>query len=274
MNKSATREAIQRLMMLLLLMFVTMATAGAKNRSPLGFGMHSYEQHSHLNADTYWKCDYPVFERSPAGDIINAAILNALVSSTPSDEKEPTAKTIEQAAAKFIDEAEQIQRGEREHVWSWESDTKAQVLLNQPGIVTISISTYAFTGGAHGMSVTQYLVFDTVTGRQFALNDFFAQGFEAQLDKLIERRFRQIRGLSETDPLNGEKGGLFENQIRHNDNFAVTGSGVRFLYNQYEIAPYAAGQIEIELPFNQLRDILKPLEAIKPLLHENSHSSK
>jgi hypothetical protein len=71
--------------------------------------------------------------------------------------------------------------------------------------------------------------------------------------------------LSESDPLNGEKGGLFENQIRHNGNFAVTGSGIGFLYNQYDIAPYAAGQITVDLSFDELKGILKPLPELKPM---------
>jgi hypothetical protein len=142
------------------------------------------------------------------------------------------------------------------------------VLLDQPGIVTVSIHSYVFTGGAHGMTVTSYLVFDTLTGKQFTLDDLFVPGFEVRLDHLIGQRYRQIHGLKPYEPLNGDKGGLFEDRIAHNDNFAVTGSGVRFLFNQYDIAPYSAGQIEIGLPFDDLRSILQPLEPLQPLLHE------
>lgn len=244
------------------------ALGSAKSSScPLGFGLYSYEQYSQINAQTYWKCDYPVFESSKIGDIINASILKAVVSQTPSPDSKPAAASVEAAASAFIKECDEQMNDEQVHSWPWQSETTGEVLLDQPGLVTVSIFTYAFTGGAHGMSVTQYLVFDTATGKQLGLTDIFAQGFEAQLDKLIERRFRQIRGLSETDPLNGEKGGLFENKIKHNDNFAVTGSGIRFLYNQYDIAPYAAGQITVDLSFDDLKGILKPspeLKTIKP----------
>lgn len=250
--------------------FVAMALlpvfASAKSASgPLAFGLYSYEQRSKINAETYWKCDYPVFERSKAGDIINAVILKAVVSRTPSPESQPAAATIEAAASSFIKECEAMMNDEQVHSWPWQSETTGEVLLDRPGLLTVSIFTYAFTGGAHGMSVTQYLIFDTATGRQLGLNDLFKPGFEATLDKLIERRFRQMRGLSATDPLNSEKGGLFENKITHNENFAVTGSGIRFLYNQYEIAPYAAGQITINLSFDELKEILKSLPELKPM---------
>ncbi|AAM72313.1 MAG TPA: DUF3298/DUF4163 domain-containing protein [Chlorobaculum sp.] len=252
------------------LVFVAMALlpvlASAKSASgPLAFGLYRYEQHSKINAETYWKCDYPVFERSKAGDIINAAILKAVISQAPSPDSKPAAASIEAAASAFIKECDEQMKDAQAHSWAWQSETSGEVLLDRPGMVTVSIFTYAFTGGAHGMSVTQYLIFDTATGRPLGLNDLFKPGFEAMLDKLIERRFRQMRGLSATDPLNGEKGGLFENKITHNENFAVTGSGIRFLYNQYEIAPYAAGQITVDLSFDELKGILKPLPALKPI---------
>jgi len=268
MNRSSTYSTISSLLAIFLSALYTFATADAKVQGPLSFGIYSYEQHSRINNLTRWKCEYPLFEHSPAGNSINTAILKEIVSRTPSFEEQLAAKTIEEAAKAFIKEAEEIQREEKEIVMPWESSASGQVLLDLPGIVTVSIQSYAFTGGAHGMSVTQYMVFDTSTGKQLGLADFFKPGFEATLDKLIDRRFRQIRGLSENDPLNSEKGGLFDDKIKHSENFAVTGSGIRFLYNQYDIAPYAAGQIEIELSFDDLRDILKPFEPLQPLLHE------
>ncbi|NTW53940.1 MAG: DUF3298 and DUF4163 domain-containing protein [Chlorobaculum sp.] len=233
----------------------------AKSTScPLSFGLFSYEQHSRLDAETYWKCEYPVFEHSGAGEIINRALLNAVVSRTLSLEQKQAAATVKEAATAFINEHDDLMTSQKEHVLPWQSECKGEVLLDQPGLVSVSILTYAFTGGAHGMSVTQQMVFDATTSKELGLSDFFAPGFESALDKLIERRYRQIRGLSEIDPLNGEKGGLFENAIRHNENFAVTGSGIRFLYNHYEIAPYAVGQIIIDLSFDDLKEILKPLQ--------------
>jgi len=242
------------------------AFASAKSAScPLSFALYSYEQRSQINAETWWKCEYPVFEHSVAGDIINRAILKAVISRTPSPEEKPVAATVAEAAAIFIKECDDLMTSQKEHVWPWQSETTGEVLLDRPDLVTVSLFTYAFTGGAHGMSVTQHMVFDTATGKQLGLVDFFTPGFESTLDKLIERRFRQMRGLSESEPLNGEKGGLFEDKIAHNDNFAITGSGIGFLYNQYDIAPYAAGQITVNLSFDDLKAILKPLPELKPM---------
>nr|WP_307866763.1 RsiV family protein [Pedobacter sp. ASV19] len=40
-------------------------------------------------------------------------------------------------------------------------------------------------------------------------------------------------------------------------NFTITGQGLKFLYNPYEIKPYAAGTTDLLVPFEQIKDILK-----------------
>jgi hypothetical protein len=49
---------------------------------------------------------------------------------------------------------------------------------------------------------------------------------------------------------------LFENKIEHNDNFTLADNGIVFLYNRYEIAPYVFGEIILEIPYEEINDIL------------------
>ncbi|NJK82479.1 MAG: DUF3298 domain-containing protein [Saprospiraceae bacterium] len=50
-----------------------------------------------------------------------------------------------------------------------------------------------------------------------------------------------------------------------NDNFALTSEGVAFMFNPYEIAPYAMGQQQFTIPYTALQAIAKPnsLAAVK-----------
>jgi hypothetical protein len=41
-------------------------------------------------------------------------------------------------------------------------------------------------------------------------------------------------------------------------NFSVTPIGIKFLYNQYEIKPYAAGITELFIPYAQIKSLLRP----------------
>lgn len=265
MNRFITSTLDSLRFMLVVFMIVMGSVSCTGEQCPLSFDMRSFEKHSLIDAETWWKCDYPVFGNTKAGEIINRRILSVVASNTPSPDNAPKPASVEQAAAIFIDSFDAFVKSEPQKQMPWQSEVTGQVLFDQPGIVTVSISTYAFTGGAHGMSMTQLLVFDTGSGRQLFLKDIFIPGFEAKLDQLIERRYRQMRGMSEGEPLDGVKGGLFDTRLRHTDNFAVTGSGITFLYNPYDIAPYAAGPIRIHLSFDMIGGVLDPHAQLKPI---------
>ena len=47
-------------------------------------------------------------------------------------------------------------------------------------------------------------------------------------------------------------------KIAPNQNFFVTGKGMGFAYNPYEIGPYVMGEINIYIPFSDLKKYLKP----------------
>ena len=45
-------------------------------------------------------------------------------------------------------------------------------------------------------------------------------------------------------------------EIHPNDNFFLTDSSLVYVFGQYEIAPYALGETEIAINYDQLRDLL------------------
>ena len=209
--------------------------------------------------DTYCKFRYPVFSDGEHAETINRYLLNWIANSTALSPGESYTGgiTIEELAENFFREYETA-RKEFPVSWSYQFELTGSVLLNRSDLLTVDLSYYAFTGGAHGNSHTEYFVFDTRTGKRLGLNDVFAEDFEERLNTLIDSRYRQMRGLSPAERLDGEKGILFENYIRFNSNFALTDKGVAFFYNQYEIAAYAYGTTKIDLPYSELAGILKP----------------
>ena len=51
---------------------------------------------------------------------------------------------------------------------------------------------------------------------------------------------------------------LLVDEISPNGNFSVGENGVTFIFNQYEIAAYAFGVIEITIPADEIKPFLKP----------------
>jgi len=55
-----------------------------------------------------------------------------------------------------------------------------------------------------------------------------------------------------------EAGFYFDNDVfTLTDNFAITKKGLKFVYNPYEVAPYALGQQEIMIPYALIKELIR-----------------
>ncbi|ABL64813.1 DUF3298 and DUF4163 domain-containing protein [Chlorobium phaeobacteroides] len=235
-----------------------------KSSLPLSYEMKRIEKFFHEgktkeDRESYCKCNYPVFSGRKNAEAINNHLQQWIADSTAiAPGKNYTgSKSIETLSDNFLKEYERVRKDFPVN-WPYVFMLDGSVLLNRSGLLSIDLSSYSFTGGAHGSSHTEYFVFDTLSGDRLKLKDVFEERFENALNTLIEKRYREMKGLSPSDKLNGEKGELFENFIHFNNNFALTDKGVSFLYNQYEIAARPAGTIEVDLSYGELSAILKP----------------
>lgn len=136
-------------------------------------------------------------------------------------------------------------------------NSQASVIRQDSTLITLELSGYEFKGGAHGLTLTRFINWDTRQHKNLQLNDVFVEGYEPKLNAIAEKVFRKEELLSDSASLSQDyffKGGKFS----LNNNFSFTPLGIRFLYNVYEIKPYAAGQTSIEIPYNQLKKLLRP----------------
>lgn len=136
-------------------------------------------------------------------------------------------------------------------------DLKAEVLRQDSGITTLQLGGYIFCGGAHGNSNTTFVNWNTKANRNIELKDMLTDGFEPELKRTAEAIFRKQEKLSDTSSLARDY--FFkDNKFALNDNYSITPLGLRFLYNQYEIKPYAAGITELFIPYKNIQSLLRP----------------
>jgi hypothetical protein len=114
---------------------------------------------------------------------------------------------------------------------------------------------YAYSGGAHGMTNISYDIIYLDNGRLLTYSDVFKEEGEEELAKILTAQLRKDYGIPKEVTL-GEAG-FFVEEVKPNRNIYVTGNGVGFLYNSYEIAPYAQGATNIFLEFKQIKDLVK-----------------
>lgn len=127
------------------------------------------------------------------------------------------------------------------------------VVTNDNDILCVSLWETQYNGGAaHPVSGGFYLNFNLQTGQTIALNQILKPNFSYKLNRIAEKKFMAEYG-------NDSFGWDFEpGQFKLNENFAITKAGLLFLFNQYEIGPYAAGAPEVFIPFREIEDLINP----------------
>ena len=115
---------------------------------------------------------------------------------------------------------------------------------------------YSFSGGAHGMHSTSYLLFDLNTRRQLLLADILQPFTHLQLFDELRERYQQSYPEYEQNWLNESRSK--QAQILLTDNFVFNEKGLTFSYPPYVLGPYSEGEVRLSLDYDQIKQIVKP----------------
>ena len=114
-----------------------------------------------------------------------------------------------------------------------------------------------YAGAVHGNYGTGFYNIDHRTKTLLRESDYFVEDYAAQLIKILQRRLLisyKVKTLEELE----EKEGISAVDITPNDNCSIGPKGLTYIYNPYEIGPYALGQVTIFVPYEDLQPILRP----------------
>jgi hypothetical protein len=120
---------------------------------------------------------------------------------------------------------------------------------NKDHILSITSDYYQYTGGAHGGTDRIGYNIDLSTGQRLQLPDIFAKGFDykAALSQEISLVMKQDPSLYFEDA-----SGVIK-EMADNRPFYIEEGRLVLYFNQYEIAPYAAGILDFKIPFEKLQ---------------------
>lgn len=209
---------------------------------------------SKADDSTYITLQYVEMVSAPNKEKINSLIRNELIQNTYAVGNNEY-KTLQDILDNFIDDFKMFSAENSDYPQNWFYEINADVENITSKILCLEFSQGGYTGGAHGNSYVKYINIDLENANQLKLDDLLVKGFESNLNQLIDKKFREVKDLQPTDDLE-KKGGLFENKITYNDNFAVSKNGLLFYYNNYEIAPYAAGTTELLITYDELVNLI------------------
>ncbi|MDR1046246.1 MAG: RsiV family protein [Treponema sp.] len=137
---------------------------------------------------------------------------------------------------------------------NWYHSETVSLVTESPRIRVFSKTGEFYTGGAHGMREQRYFVIDRLTGWQIDTAFIIKNGAEGELTALINDALR-----SRTNPGSGTtltESGFFEETVEITENFFLDKAGMNFHWDQYEIAPYSMGPIEVCIPWKKLTALL------------------
>ncbi len=142
--------------------------------------------------------------------------------------------------------------------WYWYAMSNSNKLLFQnDSLLSYAVEYSDYEGGAHGSYRITYTNIDLNRLVTLSEEDLFVPDYYKPLTEKIVHGLMKSFHVNEPDSLLN-KGFFTIEDIVPNNNFWLNDEGIHFAYNQYEIAPYSMGVINVTLPYSELRDILLP----------------
>jgi hypothetical protein len=138
------------------------------------------------------------------------------------------------------------------------NEYEAEVLVvenfRSENLISISMSQYSYIGGAHGYSNISYKNVAVKTGEVLTNNDLIKD--TKGLSELAEKKLREKYNLPELDGLNTTIFWFENDEFYLSNAIGLENGNLVIHYNQYEIASYVDGPINIEIPFTEVASFL------------------
>lgn len=137
--------------------------------------------------------------------------------------------------------------------------TRFEVAFNESRILSIPVTYYQYTGGAHGMTEIRSYNIDLRTGELFKLNEILNNQQIAAINEEIERQLQE-----DSENFFPEAAQDFEG-VADDQHFYLENGTLVIYFDLYELRPYALGIPEFRFSLDSL-DLT--IEGIKELLSQ------
>ena len=166
-------------------------------------------------------------------------------------------KGYQELANSFIKGFDDYLSYNEDNIQIWFLNVDVNVIYQTPQLLALKFTQTDYMGGAHPNSNFSYLNYDLQGKAVLTLDSILKPNTFSTLEKIAEQIFRKNEGLNANQSLADNY--FFDKDTFHlNSNFTITNSGIEFLYNPYEIKPYAAGITKLFIPYTAIKDLIKP----------------
>ena len=129
---------------------------------------------------------------------------------------------------------------------------------NEKGVFSLSLFNYAYTGGAHGLTLQKSLTFSLAAGRRYGLAELFKPGspYIAVISELIQAQIAR-RDVPVLEPFKS---------IRADQDFYVADRSLIVYFQLYELTPYVYGFPYFPISVYDLQQIVNEDGPLGPML--------
>lgn len=160
---------------------------------------------------------------------------------------------LEEDITEFKDELEETAKRDlkdfKEQGWEMKpyvAQVDYKVHNNKDNLLSISVTYYQYTGGAHGSTLQKNFNIDLGTGNEATLKDFFYEG--ENYKEIISKEIKKQMALDKDKYFEGAFNVV--SFISNKQSFYIKDGNIVICYGHYEIASYAAGIQEFKIPFS------------------------
>ena len=188
---------------------------------------------------------------SELATLINSKIENHIANTLIFSEEDSETATLEEGISRFDSEYKIFKSDFEESKLIWEATFDGEVMYQSSEVVSIAISSYTNTGGAHGNSIITFYNFDSNTGKLLEIPEIISN-IDA-FTKIAEQHFIVDVKMEDSESIDNY---FFGEPFHLPANIGYNEEGLVLLYNTYEVASYAMGITEFTIPFEDIKSLL------------------
>ncbi|GHC43352.1 DUF3298 and DUF4163 domain-containing protein [Ulvibacter litoralis] len=190
-----------------------------------------------------------------ASERINEAIKKHIITALHiGDDSISKAKTISEAASEFI----KTYRLHSAEFPDMSAEYFAEINIvesyRSPKMTSIEMRDYLYTGGAHGYGHVTFLNVRSKNGAEITSEELLKN--REAFTTFAETKFREAHSIPKNESINSTGFWFEDEKFALPETIGFTKDTLLLLYNQYEIASYADGPIELSIPLDEAAPFL------------------
>ena len=148
--------------------------------------------------------------------------------------------------------------------WSYEVQLNPE--FQEGNVASFRYLQYEYLGGAHPNSLEGGMNLNLATGDEISEDDIFIPGTKDALNKMGEAIVRADREISPETSLSDYGYWFEDNKFVLNSNCIITGDGIEYIFNPYEVGPYVLGVTPVLFKWSDIVNLIKPESVITGIL--------